>query len=167
MCKDQLFLQIILLPKLFYLFIKDNGEGKKEKRSTEKETTHTNQPNTIAVNIDRELSNRLILCIDFVFWFLFKFAFLFILFIFLFFFFFLEFIYLFLERGEGREKERERNINVWLPPTWPPLGTWPTTQACAPTGNQTSDPSVFSLRSTHWATPAGAKFAFLKKYSYN
>ena len=26
---------------------------------------------------------------------------------------------------------RERNINVWLPLTWPPLGTWPATQAYA------------------------------------
>ena len=49
------------------------------------------------------------------------------------------FIYLFLERGEGKEKERERNINVWVPLTCPLLGTWPTTQACALTGNQTSD----------------------------
>ena len=31
--------------------------------------------------------------------------------------------------------ERERNITVWLPLTWPPLGTWPATQACALTGN--------------------------------
>ena len=38
-------------------------------------------------------------------------------------FFLKSFIYLFLERGEGREKDRERNINVWLPITWPPLGT--------------------------------------------
>ena len=39
---------------------------------------------------------------------------------------------------EGREgKERERNINVWLPLTYSPLGTWPTTQACSLTGNQT------------------------------
>ena len=38
---------------------------------------------------------------------------------------------LFPERGEGRE----RNINVWLPLTCPQLGTWPTTQACALTGN--------------------------------
>ena len=44
---------------------------------------------------------------------------------------FKDFIYSFLERGEGREKERERNISVWLPLTWPPLGTWPATQACA------------------------------------
>ena len=41
------------------------------------------------------------------------------------------FINLFLERGEGREKERERNISVWLPLTYPLLGTWPVTQACA------------------------------------
>ena len=36
-----------------------------------------------------------------------------------------DFIYLFLERWEGRKEERERNINVWLPVTHPPLGTWP------------------------------------------
>ena len=56
-----------------------------------------------------------------------------------------DFIYLFLERGEGKEKERERNINVWLPLTCPLLGTWPATQACALTGNQTSDPLVHRL----------------------
>ena len=53
-----------------------------------------------------------------------------------------DFIYLFLERGEGKGKERERNINMWLPPAHPQLGTWPTTQACALTRNQTSDPLV-------------------------
>ena len=44
---------------------------------------------------------------------------------------------LFLERGEGKEKERGRNTNVWLPLACPPppLRTWPTTQACALTGN--------------------------------
>ena len=52
------------------------------------------------------------------------------------------FYYLFLERGEGREKERERNTNMWLPLKCPQLGTWPATQACALTGNQTSDPLV-------------------------
>ena len=52
---------------------------------------------------------------------------------------------LFLERGEGREKERERNMNVWLLLVCPPLGTWPATQACAPTGNQTGDPMVHRL----------------------
>ena len=51
---------------------------------------------------------------------------------------FKDFIYLFLDRGEGKEKERERNITVWLALTRPPLGTWPLTQACALTGNQTS-----------------------------
>ena len=53
------------------------------------------------------------------------------------FFFVEDFIYVFLERGEGREKEGERNINVWLPLTHTPLGTWPTNQACALTGNRT------------------------------
>ena len=52
------------------------------------------------------------------------------------------FIYLFLEREEGREKERERNINVWLPLIRPLLGTWPVTQACALSGNQTGNPLV-------------------------
>ena len=47
------------------------------------------------------------------------------------------FTYLFLDRGEGREKER--NINVWLPLVRPLLGTWPETQACVLTGNQTGD----------------------------
>ena len=49
------------------------------------------------------------------------------------------------ERGEGREKEKERNINVWLPLTHPLLGTWPTTQPCALTGDQASDPLVHRL----------------------
>ena len=62
--------------------------------------------------------------------------------IFLWFLFFKEFIYLFLERRGGREKERERSINVWLPLMLPPLRTWPTTQACALTGNQTGNTLV-------------------------
>ena len=48
----------------------------------------------------------------------------------------------FLQRGEGREKERERNINVWLPLPCPILGTWPTTQECALTGNRNNYPLV-------------------------
>ena len=54
------------------------------------------------------------------------------------FFFLKDFIYLFLERGERRKNERHRNINVWLPLACPQLGTWPATQACALTRNQTS-----------------------------
>ena len=54
---------------------------------------------------------------------------------------FLNFIYFFLERGERREKE-EKNTIVHLPLTHPLLGTWPTTQACALTGNRTTDPLV-------------------------
>ena len=49
------------------------------------------------------------------------------------------------ERGEGREKGMERNINVWFPLECPLLGTWPTTQACALTGNQTGDPLFHRL----------------------
>ena len=79
------------------------------------------------------------------------------------FFFFKYFIYLFLYRGEGRDKERERNINVWLPLMWPPLGTWPATQACALTGNWTSGSLVHSPHSIHWATPARAR-CFLMYY---
>ena len=59
--------------------------------------------------------------------------------------FFKDFNYLFLERGEGREKERERNINVWLPLACPQPGTWPATQACALTGNQTGNILVHRL----------------------
>ena len=55
-----------------------------------------------------------------------------------------DFIYLLLQRG-GREKERKRNITVWLPLMCPLLGTWSATQACALTGNPTSDPLVHRL----------------------
>ena len=47
----------------------------------------------------------------------------------------------FLERGEGTEKERERNTDP-LPLAHPQSGTWLATQACAPTGNGTSDSPV-------------------------
>ena len=59
--------------------------------------------------------------------------------------FFKDFIYLFLERGERREKKRERNISVWLPIESSQLGTFPSTQACAVTGNQTGNPLVCKL----------------------
>ena len=48
----------------------------------------------------------------------------------------------FIFREMGREEERERNISGWLPLLRPLLGTWPTTQAHALTGNQTCDPLV-------------------------
>ena len=63
----------------------------------------------------------------------------------LFFFNFKGFFYLFLDRGKRREKERERNISVWLPLTYPLLGTWPVSYACALTENQTSNPLVCRL----------------------
>ena len=62
------------------------------------------------------------------------------------FFLFKDFIYLFLERGKGREKDSERNMDMWninqLTLACPHPGTWPPTQACALTGNQTRDLSV-------------------------
>ena len=59
--------------------------------------------------------------------------------------------FIFRERGREAERGREtsmcgRNINR-LPLGCPPLGTWPTTQARAPMGNRTCDPSV------HGTTP--------------
>ena len=47
-----------------------------------------------------------------------------------------------LREGKGR---RKRNINVWLPLMRPLLGTWPSTQVCTLTGNETSDPLVLRL----------------------
>ena len=45
-------------------------------------------------------------------------------------------------RDRRRETGRERNINVWLCLTHPLRGTWPATQACALTGNETGYPLV-------------------------
>ena len=54
---------------------------------------------------------------------------------------------LFTFRERGREEQGERNISVQeihdgLPFVYPQMGTWPTTQACALTGNQISDLSI-------------------------
>ena len=48
-------------------------------------------------------------------------------------------LFIFRERGK-----RKRNISVWLPFMCSPLRTWPITQACALTRNQTSDPLLCS-----------------------
>ena len=82
---------------------------------------------------------------------------------FYFFIYFLNFIYLFLEKGEGRKKERERNINVWLPLDCPLLGTWPSTQACALTGNLSRDLWCTGQHSIHRATPARADFFIFRE----
>ena len=50
------------------------------------------------------------------------------------------FVYLLLQREDERKKERESKCVVTS--CSPPLGTWPTTQAHALTGDQTSDPLV-------------------------
>ena len=56
-------------------------------------------------------------------------------------------IYLLLERGEGRKTERKRNISArdQLPLARPHLGTWPATQACAPTRNRTDSLLIHRL----------------------
>ena len=67
------------------------------------------------------------------------------------FFFFKDFIYLFLGR--------ERNTNVWLLLTCPQLGTWPTTQACAPRlGIEPATLWFAGRHSIYWATAARALF---------
>ena len=52
-----------------------------------------------------------------------------------------DFIYLFLERGRKGEREGEKHQCV-VASHVPLTGTWPATQACALTGNRTSDPLV-------------------------
>ena len=63
--------------------------------------------------------------------------------------FFLRFYLFSFRMGKRKEKERERNTHVWLPLACPQPGTWPTTQACALTGNRTGDPLVSSRCSIH------------------
>ena len=82
-----------------------------------------------------------------------------------------DFIYLLLESGEGKEKERDRNINVWEVHRIscllhaPRLGTWPTTKACALTGNPTGDLSVCrAARNPLSHTIQGAIFFFLTMF---
>ena len=63
----------------------------------------------------------------------------------------------FREGGREEEREGERNINVWLPLLRPPLRTWPATQACALTGNWTTDlwvlrPVLYPLSHTSQST---------------
>ena len=79
----------------------------------------------------------------------------------LFLYFLKDFIYLFLDRGERKEKERERNINVWLPIMHPLLWTWPATQACALTGNQTGGPLVHRQALNPLSHTGLGKFHFL------
>ena len=62
------------------------------------------------------------------------------------FFFFFKDFYLFIFREKGREGERDgEKYQCVVSSNAPPLGTWPTTQACALTGNRTGDPLVRRL----------------------
>ena len=68
--------------------------------------------------------------------------------------------YLFIFR-QGKEGEGERNISVWLPLAGPLLGTWPTTQTCALTRNQTSDPLVHRLALNPLCNTSQSHISFL------
>ena len=52
---------------------------------------------------------------------------------------------MFRERGREGERKGKKSqcvVDSHTPPLW---GTWPATQACAPTENQTGDPLLHSL----------------------
>ena len=83
-------------------------------------------------------------------------------------------IYLFLERGEGREKEQEGNTDVrekhllvvscMYPLPRPPAGSKSATQACALTGNQTSNIFLFGTtpnQLSHTGQDCNIKFSKL------
>ena len=55
---------------------------------------------------------------------------------------FFENILFIFRKGKGGRKRERKNINVWLPPMHPCPGTWPASQACALTGNGTSNTLV-------------------------
>ena len=75
-----------------------------------------------------------------------------------------DFIYLYFRKREGGIK-RERNINVWLSLVHPLPGTWPETQACALTGNRTSDPLIRRLALNPLSHPSrGCKPTFAPAY---
>ena len=74
-------------------------------------------------------------------------------------------MYLFLHKGREGERGRETSMCGCL--SCPLLGTWPTPQACALTGNWTGNPLVHSPCSIHWAIPARASEEFIALYNHN
>ena len=76
------------------------------------------------------------------------------------------YLFIFRERGRGGETLMCKRYIDQLPFTHPQLGIWPATQACALTGNQTSDLWFTGQHSIHWATPARDQELFLKTYLY-
>ena len=51
---------------------------------------------------------------------------------------------------------------MWLSLVCPLLGTWPTTQACALTGNRTGDPLLHSLALNPLSHTRQGEFIFIK-----
>ena len=54
---------------------------------------------------------------------------------------------------------------MWLPFTWPLLGTWPVSQACALTGNRTGKPLVLRLALNPLSHTSQGSIIFLKHSS--
>ena len=71
---------------------------------------------------------------------------------------FLKILFIFRERGREGEREGEKQQCVVDSHMRPPLGTWPTAQACTLTGNRTGDPLLHGPHSLHRATPARADY---------
>ena len=72
-------------------------------------------------------------------------------------------------RQRGREGEIEGEKYQWLPLACPLVGTWSATQACALTGNGTSDPLVHrpALSSlSHTSHSCLLNFKYLKCYVF-
>ena len=74
-----------------------------------------------------------------------------------------DFLNLFLERGRQGEREGEKHKYVVASRVLLPLGTWPLTQACALTGNQTGNPLVHRLALSPLSHTSQGWDAFLKK----
>ena len=55
----------------------------------------------------------------------------------------------------------ERNIH-WLPLARPPLGTWPATQACALTGDQIGNLSVYKITCNSLSHTSQGSFSYFK-----
>ena len=86
--------------------------------------------------------------------------------------FFKNFIYLFKSNGEGgRKKGKETSMCKryidWLPHECSQMGTWPATQACALTRNQTSDPLVHRPVFSPLSRTSQGRFVFLRRENSN
>ena len=73
------------------------------------------------------------------------------------------YLFIFRERGRAGEREGEKHQCV-VAFCMPQLGTWPTTQACALTGNRTGDPLVRRLAQSTEPHQQGLATTFKLRY---